>query len=67
MKSVIICGDKFYDLLEDEIMDANVYFDMYAEEERKEFEFDDAEMYAYMVLLNNLIEFIDAHEKKKGS
>lgn len=64
MKEVIICEKDFYDLLEDELISANVFFDMLTEEEHKEMEFTEDEMSEYMTLLNNLMDFIDNHAKK---
>ena len=57
-KEIFICEDDFYDLLEDEIMNCSVFLD-----DTTESDFTETELYAYLVLLNNLQQFIDNHKK----
>lgn len=63
-KTELICEEKFYEALEDELMNVNVFLDMADEEERKECPFTETELIDYMSLLNTLMRFIDRHEKK---
>lgn len=62
-KTELICEEKFYEALEDELMNVNVFLDMADEQEREECPFTEIELIDYMSLLNTLIRFIDRHEK----
>ena len=62
-KTELICEEKFYDALEDELMNVNVFLDMADDEERENCPFSETELIDYMSLLNTLMCFIDRHEK----
>ena len=65
MKDVeLICEENFYDALEDELMNINVFLDMADDEERENCPFSETELIDYMSLLNTLMRFIDRHAKK---
>lgn len=63
-KTELICEERFYDALEDELMNVNVFLDMADDEERESAPFTETELLDYMSLLNTLMRFIDRHEKR---